>query len=106
ATPSARLNNTSNAIDPSLIPPFGVTAGQNPDGTGNCIGINNVKIPCNCPPDFNIFAAKLSQFAAVGNARGSLLSFPLGNDAASKTARIKASIVTLQNLNGKGVGCP
>lgn len=28
-----------NDVDPSLIPPFGVEPGVNPDGTGNCDGV-------------------------------------------------------------------
>lgn len=43
-------------VDPSLVPEFGVQAGQNPTGTGDCDGTTNaagqvVKIPCSCPPD-------------------------------------------------------
>ena len=34
------------------------------------------------------------------------LTFPSGSDKASEIARIQASIVTLQNLNGPGQGCP
>jgi len=34
------------------------------------------------------------------------VTFPTGQDNASKVARIQASLVTLQNLNGPGVGCP
>jgi hypothetical protein len=47
-------------VDASLVPEFGVQAGTNPDGTGNCDGITNaqgqvVKIPCSCPPDRDSF---------------------------------------------------
>lgn len=34
------------------------------------------------------------------------MTFPTGSDTASQLARIDASLVTLQNLNGSGVGCP
>jgi hypothetical protein len=34
------------------------------------------------------------------------VSFPLDNSVASQLARIDAAIVTLQNLNGPGQGCP
>lgn len=34
------------------------------------------------------------------------VTFPTGQDNASKAARIQASLVTLQNLNGPGKGCP
>ena len=47
-------------VDPALVPQFGVQAGVNPSGTGDCDGITNaagkvVKIPCSCPPDRNTF---------------------------------------------------
>ncbi|GAW09256.1 hypothetical protein LENED_011401 [Lentinula edodes] len=96
-------------VDASLVPEFGVTAGQSPDGTGNCIGINNIKIPCSCPPDRDTFIADLNANVAAGHATNNpsvSLSFPTGNTNADAAARIEASIVTLQNLNGPGVGCP
>jgi hypothetical protein len=96
-------------VDASLVPEFGVTAGQSPDGTGNCIGINNIKIPCSCPPDRNTFIADLNANVAAGHATNNpsvALSFPTGNSNAEKAARIEAAIITLQNLNGPGVGCP
>ena len=34
------------------------------------------------------------------------LSFPEDDSKASKLARLFAATVTLQNLNGPGVGCP
>lgn len=34
------------------------------------------------------------------------VSFPTGNDKDSKAARMFAAIGTLQNLRGRGVGCP
>lgn len=34
------------------------------------------------------------------------LTFPSDNSTASQLARIDACLVTLQNLNGTGVGCP
>ena len=40
------------------------------------------------------------------NNPGIALSFPTGNDKASKLARMNAAIVTLQNLRGPGAGCP
>ncbi|KAF9068543.1 hypothetical protein BDP27DRAFT_1392656 [Rhodocollybia butyracea] len=96
-------------VDASLVPQFGVTAGQSPDGTGNCIGINNIKIPCSCPPDRNTFIADLNANVAAGHATNNpsiAVSFPTGSDNASAAQRIEAAIVTLQNLNGPGVGCP
>ncbi|CDO74891.1 hypothetical protein BN946_scf184461.g3 [Trametes cinnabarina] len=40
----------ASGVDPSSVPNFGVVAGMDPNGTGNCIGINTIKIPCSCPP--------------------------------------------------------
>ena len=34
------------------------------------------------------------------------VSFPTDNSNASKSARITAALITLQNLNGPGKGCP
>jgi hypothetical protein len=34
------------------------------------------------------------------------VTFPTGQDNTSKAARIQAALVTLQNLNGPGKGCP
>jgi len=105
---------TSGGVDPSLVPQFGVTPGQNPTGTGNCAGIDNaqgvpIEIPCSCPPDRNTFIQSLSANVAVGHAVHNptvQLSFPTDNSKASQLARIEASIITLQNLNGPGQGCP
>lgn len=101
-------------VDPNLVPQFGLQAGLNPTGTGDCDGIKNaagqvVKIPCSCPPDRNSFIASLSANVAAGHAvnnPGVAVSFPIDNSKASKLARIQAALVTLQNLRGPGVGCP
>ncbi|PVI00907.1 hypothetical protein DM02DRAFT_469069, partial [Periconia macrospinosa] len=90
----------------ALVPEFGIQAGQQPDGTGNCIGNNNVKIPCSCPPDRQQFIQKVQAAAAAGNSEGVPIKFPTDNSSQSKKDRIGASIIVLQNLNGKGVGCP
>jgi hypothetical protein len=34
------------------------------------------------------------------------VTFPLGDSNADKSARITAALITLQNLNGPGKGCP
>ena len=69
ATPAA---TGSPAQLSALMPQFGITAGQSPDsncttlyprlvcshtctGTGNCIGINDIKILCQCPPSLTSF---------------------------------------------------
>jgi hypothetical protein len=60
---SARpFNFARRAVDPNLIPQFGVQAGVNPTGTGDCDGVPNaqgvaIKIPCICPPDRATFIA-------------------------------------------------
>jgi len=101
-------------VDPALVPEFGHQAGLNPTGTGDCDGIKNaagqpIKVPCFCPPDRNSFIQSLNANVAAGNAvnnTGVAVSFPKGDDKASKLARINAALVTLQNLRGSGSGCP
>ena len=121
-------------VDPALIPNLGATAGKNPDGmciffisnnakikqntisgVGNCDGAVNgangqpIKVPCACPPDAATFAQALNANIAAGKAVNNPsvpFSFPTDNNAASLAARIQASLVTLQNLNGPGKGCP
>jgi len=99
----------------ALAPSLGFNAGVNPDGNGNCDGAVNgpngqpIKIPCACPPaqaDFNnALAANVAAGHAIKNP--SLpFSFPTDGSKASLAARVEAAIVTLQNLNGPGVGCP
>ncbi len=34
------------------------------------------------------------------------ITFPTTNSAADQIARLNAGLITLQNLNGPGVGCP
>jgi hypothetical protein len=34
------------------------------------------------------------------------ISFPTDNSKASQSTRISAALITLQNLNGSGKGCP
>lgn len=90
----------------SLIPPFGITPNLNPDGQGNCLGLNAVQIPCTCPPDRDLFIQKVQSAVAAGNSEGVPVEFPFDDSTESKRARIQTSIVVLQNLNGRGVGCP
>jgi hypothetical protein len=105
---------SSSGVDSSLVPQFGLQAGLNPTGSGNCDGITNaagevIKIPCFCPPPRADFIKALSANVAVGHAVNNTdvaVTFPTGNDKASKLARINTAIVTLQNLRGPGIGCP
>jgi hypothetical protein len=98
--------NQNTTFDPSLVPDFGIEPNQQPDGTGNCVGNNGVLIPCTCPPDRADFIQQVQAAAINGNSAGVPISFPTGDSDADKRARIAASIVVLQNLNGRGVGCP
>jgi len=99
-------DNNNGAFDASLVPEFGIEAGQQPDGAGNCVGNNGVLIPCECPPDREEFIQLVQEAAAAGNSEGVPIDFPTGDSNADARARIGASIVVLQNLNGRGVGCP
>ncbi|KAI0642872.1 hypothetical protein C8Q79DRAFT_192664 [Trametes meyenii] len=96
-------------VDPGLVPDFGVQQGAGPDGFGNCLGLNNVKIPCSCPPNRQDFINSLNANVAAGHAinnPGVAVSFPTGGSKGEQQARIAALLVTLQNLHGPGVGCP
>jgi len=101
-------------VNPALVPDFGHPSGLNPTGTGDCDGITNaagvvVKIPCACPPPRDQFIASLSANVGAGfavNNPGIAVSFPDGNSREAQLARIQTSLVTLQNLNGPGQGCP
>ncbi|KAG6849685.1 hypothetical protein H0H93_006303 [Arthromyces matolae] len=113
-TATASTAPSVGGVDPSLVPEFGVTSGVNPTGTGDCDGITNdagqvIKIPCSCPPDRDSFIASLNANIAAGHAVNNpsvSVSFPTDDSDASKATRIEASIITLQNLKGPGIGCP
>ncbi|KIJ62265.1 hypothetical protein HYDPIDRAFT_42037 [Hydnomerulius pinastri MD-312] len=102
-------------VDPTLVPSFGWVAGINPDGTGNCDGAVNgtdgkpILIPCQCPPNSTFFLDNLNKNVAAGFVTTNptvKLTFPTDNSTASQSARLNAAAVTLQNLEGPGVGCP
>jgi len=106
---------TKRDVDPALVPQFGHAADVNPTGTGDCDGAVNgangqpIKVPCSCPPDRDTFIQKLNANVNAGHATNNPsvpVTFPTGNDNASQAARIEACLVTLQNLNGPGQGCP
>jgi len=113
-TPSPSSDLSSGGVDPNLVPPFGHLAGLNPTGSGDCDGTPNaagqpIKVPCTCPPNRSDFIKALSANVAAGHAVHNTVvsvTFPTGDDKASKLARINAALDTLQNLNGPGVGCP
>ncbi|KDQ62046.1 hypothetical protein JAAARDRAFT_189420 [Jaapia argillacea MUCL 33604] len=116
AAPAAPADGTASAAQvAALAPPLGFSSGVNPTGTGNCdgavIGANGkpVQVPCSCPPPQSEYIAQLQANVAAGEAVNNpsvKISFPVGNDNASQAARIEAALVTIQNLNGPGVGCP
>ncbi|KAJ7727374.1 hypothetical protein B0H16DRAFT_257655 [Mycena metata] len=97
-------------VDPNLVPQFGVTAGiKDPAGSASCVGVNNILIPCTCPPDRNSFITSLSGDVAAGhnvNNPGVPSPFPTDGSTASQIVRLQTSITALQNLFGPGVGCP
>lgn len=102
-------------VNPALVPSFGWQSGVNPDGTGNCDGAVNgtngkpILVPCQCPPNSTFFLSNLNKNVAAGFVTTNptvKLSFPTDNSTASQLARLNAAAVTLQNLEGPGVGCP
>lgn len=106
----------SGNINPSLVPDFGVAQNANANARqkGSCDGFNAasnavVNIPCSCPPSRASFLAALDKNVAAGSVQGDKIQF--NNDASDQSAatnkqRATAMLVTLQNLNGAGVGCP
>lgn len=109
AAPAAAPASGTAQLD-ALVPQFGVTAGQkDPAGSASCVGINNILIPCTCPPDRNTFLQSLQANIAAGHAVNNpsvAVSFPTDSSPQSKVTQIQAALVTLQNLNGPGQGCP
>ena len=84
-------------------------------GAGNCDGAVNgpngkpVKVPCTCPPSQAAYISALTANVQAGEAVNNpsvKVSFPTGNSKADQLARVNAAVITLQNLNGAGKGCP
>jgi hypothetical protein len=98
------------SIDSSLIPEFGLRAGQNPNGSGSCATADNILIPCFCPPDRNEFIEKVNLAVASGNVLGTSVTFnvdPLAQSDKDKLDRATTCLIVLQSFNGtRGVGCP
>lgn len=113
---SSAPNSSVGAVNPALVPDFGVVAGSNADAqqAGSCDGFaaaTNAKvlIPCTCPPSRDSFLAALDKNVAAGQVEGTPVKF--SNDAADQSTatnqqRGTALVVTLQNLFGPGKGCP
>ena len=99
----------TDVIDASFIPPFGAVSGI-PSATqpGSCQGASNINIPCQCPPNKDVFQARLTEFVSAGSAFGITVSFPTDNSVQSQLERVNACIVTLQNIDNTvlGEGCP
>lgn len=113
--PARRSSSPSPAQIEALAPPLGFTAGKNPTGTGNCDGAVNgangkpIAVPCSCPPDQATFNQHLVGDVLAGHAVNNpsvQVSYPLDNSVQSQLARVNTALVTLQNLNGPGKGCP
>ena len=68
ATSSSSMDvSSSGVVNPSLIPPFGVTPGiLLNDGTPRCAGNNGIPIECDCPPDYNNFLNAVETAVAGG----------------------------------------
>jgi len=99
----------------SLAPNLGFKSGVNPTGTGSCDGAvkgadgQPVKIPCSCPPAQGEYIQQLVANVQAGHAIKNpsiAVAFPLDSSPQSQSARITAALITLQDLNGPGVGCP
>jgi len=106
---------TRRDVEVALVPQFGFQAGLNPTGTGDCDGAVSgtngqpIKIPCSCPPDRQTFIKELNANVVAGHVLNNPtvpISFPEDNSKGSQQPRLNAAVVTLQNLNGPGKGCP
>jgi len=113
ATPSS--SSVTPAQIEALAPQLGFTSGKNPTGTGNCDGAINgangkpILVPCDCPPDQATFNQHLVEDVLAGHAVNNpsvKVTYPLDNSVGSQLARVDTALVTLQNLNGTGKGCP
>jgi len=121
-TPSPALGtpvNVNGSLDAATIrtlaPALGFQSGMNPTGTGDCDGAVNgangkpIKIPCSCPPSQNVYLDALVRNVQAGMAVNNpsvKVTFPTDNSNQSQSTRINAALITLQNLDGPGKGCP
>lgn len=108
AAPQAPASPPDAATINALVPAYGVTAGQSPDGTGNCVTpIAPKPIPCSCPADRGAYLGKLDFAVKNGSTLGLPAPFPTGPDKASEKIRLQTMLSVMQNFNGSvGVGCP
>jgi hypothetical protein len=111
ATPLLRRGTPTPKDIAHLAPELGGQPGINPDGHGGCDGPNGKtpRVPCSCPPRRDAYIRALTANVLAGHVINNPklpVSFPTGNGVGDKRARISAAMVTLQNMNGPGVGCP
>jgi hypothetical protein len=92
----------------ALVPEFGVTPGQSPDGKGNCVTpVAPAKIACDCPPPRDEYLSQLTAAVQAGNTFGSPADFPTGSDTQSQIIRFQTMLAVMQSVKGaKGKGCP
>jgi hypothetical protein len=97
-----------------LAPDLGGQPNTNPNSAGDCDGPRQPngqipKVPCACPPLRTEYVNQLFANIQAGHAVNNpsvRVSFPTGNTVQNKHDRITAAVITLQNLNGPGKGCP
>ncbi|KAH7103613.1 hypothetical protein BKA62DRAFT_615853 [Auriculariales sp. MPI-PUGE-AT-0066] len=114
ASTASSRNQPSEGDITRLAPLFGIKAGVNPTGSGDCDGVvgpngEPIRIPCQCPPNRKDFIKSLVKNIRVGHVLNNptvSLAYPLDGSKAAKQARLNAAAVTLQNLEGEGKGCP
>ncbi|KAK9783723.1 hypothetical protein AB5N19_04100 [Seiridium cardinale] len=92
--------NSSSTDLATFVPDFGITQGSQPDGTGNCIGANGVKIPCSCPPARDAFLSQLNKNVKAG------LAFPTDNSKGSTCIRANSLVKTVQDLKCPAASTP
>ncbi|KAA1476828.1 hypothetical protein DENSPDRAFT_843925 [Dentipellis sp. KUC8613] len=111
----AQSGTASDAQIAALAPPLGFQSGVNPTGTGDCDGAVNgadgkpIKVPCACPPSQDVYIQALTANVRAGKAVNNPsvgVQFPTDDSKQSQATRIQAALVTIQNLNGEGKGCP
>lgn len=118
STSSAATATATGALTLDLVnqlaPDLGGQPNTNPNSAGDCDGPRQPngqipKVPCACPPLRNEYINQLFANIQAGHALNNPsvgVSFPTGNTVQDKHDRITAAVITLQNLNGPGKGCP
>jgi hypothetical protein len=97
-----------------LAPDLGALPNTNPNQSGDCDGPRQLdgkipRVPCACPPLHDAYIQALTANVLAGRAVNNTVvnvGFPTGDSLNDKHGRITAAIITLQNLNGPGKGCP